>query len=224
MLGPNQLADHENNTLVSPTGLRPPGATGESNHQPQKWQHVAMERNHSISHDDTSVASTQKQSDRSDPPSTGVADIFSPEIFQIVLHNPATSHQLLRYSQSRFCGENMEFLEKVDRYNTLLDELTKVMSDIHHSFTSVEAPRQLNISQALIKRINMDIKQTTLTTLPSMELIFSDAQLCIENMLATDIYPRFVKHQMTVSAEKALSTARAKYGGLGDCFCLTDPT
>ena len=45
----------------------------------------------------------------------GVADIFSPEIFQIVLHNPTTSHQLLRYSRSRFCGENMEFLDKVRR-------------------------------------------------------------------------------------------------------------
>lgn len=43
----------------------------------------------------------------------GVADFFSPEIFQIVLHNPTTSHQLLKFSQSRFCGENMEFLEKV---------------------------------------------------------------------------------------------------------------
>jgi len=45
--------------------------------------------------------------------SNGVADFFSPEIFQIVLHNPTTSHQLLQFSQSRFCGENMEFLEKV---------------------------------------------------------------------------------------------------------------
>ena len=44
---------------------------------------------------------------------SGVADFFSPEIFQIVLHNPTTSHQLLKFSQSRFCGENMEFLEKV---------------------------------------------------------------------------------------------------------------
>ena len=76
----------------------------------------------------------------------------------------------------------------------------------------------------MLKRMNMDIKETTLTTLPAMELIFSDAQLCVENVLATDVYPRFVKHQMTVSAEKALSVGRSKYGGLGDCFCLTDPS
>ena len=97
------------------------------------------------------------------------------------------------------------------------------MSEIYRSFTSPEAPRCLNIDKQLLKQMNADIKTTTLNTLPAMELIFSDAQLCVENVLATDIYPRFVKHQMTVSAERALSSSRSKYGGLGDCFCLTNP-
>jgi phototropin len=44
---------------------------------------------------------------------SGVADFFSPEVFQIVLHNPATAHQLLKFSQARMSGENMEFLERV---------------------------------------------------------------------------------------------------------------
>ena len=45
--------------------------------------------------------------------SSEFVDFFSPEVFQIVLHNPTTAHQLLRFSQTRFCGENMEFLDKV---------------------------------------------------------------------------------------------------------------
>ena len=45
--------------------------------------------------------------------SNGLADFFSPEVFQIVLHNPTTAFQLLKFSQNRMCGENMEFLEKV---------------------------------------------------------------------------------------------------------------
>lgn len=43
----------------------------------------------------------------------GLADFFSSEVFQIVLHNPTTAHRLLKFSQARMCGENMEFLEKV---------------------------------------------------------------------------------------------------------------
>ena len=152
-----------------------------------------------------------------------VADFFNPEIFQVVLHNPTTSYQMLRFSQSRFCGENMEFLEKVDRFNTLLDEMTKIMSDIHRSYTSTEAPRQLNLAPNVLKRMNADIKQTTQSTLPALELVFSDAQESIEKLLAADVYPRFVKYQVTMSAVKALSMDRGKYAGLGDCFCLTNP-
>jgi hypothetical protein len=42
-----------------------------------------------------------------------LANFFGPEIFQIVLHNPSTVHQLTKFAQSRFCGENLDFLEKV---------------------------------------------------------------------------------------------------------------
>ena len=46
----------------------------------------------------------------------GLADFFSTEVFQIVLHNPTTAHRLHKFSEARMCGENMEFLEKVCQY------------------------------------------------------------------------------------------------------------
>lgn len=54
----------------------------------------------------------------SSPPQSGnignnITDFFSSEVFHIVLHNPTTAHRLLRFCQSRACGENMEFLQKV---------------------------------------------------------------------------------------------------------------
>ncbi len=59
--------------------------------------------------------SSPKQSTASDKGNNGLADFFSSEVFQIVLHNPTTAHRLLKFSQARMCGENMEFLEKVRR-------------------------------------------------------------------------------------------------------------
>ena len=53
--------------------------------------------------------------------SSKLPDFLGSEIFQIVLHNPATAHQLLLFSQSRLCGENMEFLEKVRNATPLVD-------------------------------------------------------------------------------------------------------
>lgn len=97
------------------------------------------------------------------------------------------------------------------------------MTDIHHSYTATEAPRQLGVNTNLLKKINVDIRNMTTSTLPSMESIFVEAQEGVENILRTAVYPRFVKYQMTNSASKALSSDRGKYQGLGDCFCLTDP-
>jgi hypothetical protein len=42
-----------------------------------------------------------------------LTDFFSSEVFQIVLHDPTTAHRFLRFCQSRACGENIEFLQKV---------------------------------------------------------------------------------------------------------------
>ena len=44
---------------------------------------------------------------------TSIMDFFSSEVFSLVLHNPTTAHRLMRFCQSRACGENMEFLQKV---------------------------------------------------------------------------------------------------------------
>ncbi len=46
-----------------------------------------------------------------------MADFFSAEVFNIVIHNPTTAHRFKRFCQSRACGENMEFLEKVGSWD-----------------------------------------------------------------------------------------------------------
>lgn len=57
--------------------------------------------------------SAPKQNGVMDKRTDALADFFSSEVFQIVLHNPTTAHRMLKFSQARMCGENMEFLEKV---------------------------------------------------------------------------------------------------------------
>ena len=95
--------------------------TSENAPRLKEWQEVTTVSQPSSSTYAPSI-STQKHSPGSNGMLTnGVADFFSPEIFQIVLHNPTTSHQLLKFSQSRFCGENMEFLDKVG-YSCMIDQ------------------------------------------------------------------------------------------------------
>ena len=176
-------------------------------------------KKHLVTRDTESIAETKT----STTSSTKLANFFGLEVFQVILHNPTTSHQLTKFCQSRFCAENMEFLEKVDRFNALIDELGTTMLDIHKNFISVNAPSPLNLSDNVLTKMNKDLKFALGSALPKMESLFASAQTNTEDLVFSDIYPRFVRHQLVVSATKALAGDRSKYAGLGDCFVLTNP-
>lgn len=151
-------------------------------------------------------------------------DFFSSEVFQIVLHNPLTSRQLLKFARQRLCAENMEYLSAVDRYQTLLNDVAKSLFDIHKTFISSQAEQQINLPEHLMTKLNKDLKGSLSSTLPKLESVFADSQHDIEQLVSNDLYARFVRHQMTMSATRALAGNKSKYAGLGDCFVLTDPS
>ena len=176
----------------------------------------------------TSTTQSHVTDTRSTAPSgsegSRLPDFFSAEIFQIVLHNPMTSRQLLKFAQQRLCAENMEYLAAVDRYQTLLNEVAKSMFDIHKTFISSQAEQQINLPEYALLKLNKDLKTSLSSTLPKLESVFSGSQHDIEQLVSGDLYPRFVRHQMTISASRALAGNKSKYAGLGDCFVLTDPS
>lgn len=153
-----------------------------------------------------------------------LADFFSSDVFQIVLHNPTTAHQLKKFSHQRFCGENLDFLDGIDQYQQSLNQLTQTVFDIHKNFISVNAPNQVNLPDEVLLQINKNLKSMLTKTIPGMESMFVSAQSDIEKLVQKDVYPKFVRHQMVTSAAKALATNKNKYAGLGDCFVLTDPS
>lgn len=150
-------------------------------------------------------------------------DFFSPSVFQVVLHNPTTAHQLLRFAELRLCAENVEFLARVDEYRTTLNALATQLAAIHRSFITPGSETQINVSQALLRRAHREMKGIVNQSFPTMETVFTELQDQIETMVYQDIYPRFVRHQVALSASRALGSDRFKYQGLGDCFCLTNP-
>lgn len=178
------------------------------------------------SDDDMSVRSVRNSISGRTAKSTAsqsMPDFFSSEIFQVVLHNPTTAYQLLKFSESRLCAENVEFLAKVDEYRTTLNNLAGQMAFIHKQFISPGSAYQINVNGSLLKRAHKEMKTLISSAFPSMETVFTELQDQIETLVFQDVYPRFVRHQMALSATRALATDRFKYQGLGDCFCLTNP-
>lgn len=198
-------------------GVTAGAAGGQEYSRGMSLRHTYSDDEVSVRHQSISgrtAASTTSQS---------MPDFFSSSIFQVVLHNPTTAFQLLKFSETRLCAENVEFLTKVDEYRTTLNNLASQMAGIHKTFISPGSQSQINVNGALLNRAHKDMKALINRAFPSMEMVFTDLQEQIETMVFQDIYPRFVRHQMALSAARALGVDRFKYQGLGDCFCLTNP-
>lgn len=74
-----------------------------------------------------------------------------------------------------------------------------------------------------MSRVRKEIKTNLSAALPKLESIFNETQANVEEIVGSDIYPRFVRYKMALSASRALAGDRSKYAGLGDCFVLTNP-
>ncbi|CAG8979037.1 hypothetical protein HYALB_00011607 [Hymenoscyphus albidus] len=155
---------------------------------------------------------------------SNVADFYSPEVFQVVLNNPTTAHRLKRFCQSRACGEDMEYLQKITEYNRLLDDMAQLLGSINSQYLLPDAPRSVTLPRTLTKQVSSDIRYFIQNTIPSLESVFAGSQETVEKILVEDMYPRFVRHQVTTSATLAMSDHKEKFQGLGDCFCITDPS
>ncbi|KAH8662512.1 hypothetical protein BX600DRAFT_513340 [Xylariales sp. PMI_506] len=157
--------------------------------------------------------------------SSRVPDFFNFVTFQAVLRNPPTAHQLLNFSQSRLCGDNLEFLAKVNEYHTTLNQMTTLVSSIHKTFISSRSPSRLLVApeEELMGPVRDEIRSLAGGVFPAMETLFAGLQARVEEATYASVYPRFVRHQMALSAARALAGDRHAYQGLGDCFCLTDP-
>ena len=75
--------------------------------------HVGEDASRAYKPPASSFSNPKQQGSSGDTLPNGLADFFSSEVFQIVLHNPTTAHRLLKFCEARMCGENMQFLELV---------------------------------------------------------------------------------------------------------------
>ncbi|KAI7591636.1 hypothetical protein KC343_g18115 [Hortaea werneckii] len=171
----------------------------------------------------TSMTSISRGAQSSMSQGAKMPEFFGFTVFQTAMCNPTIAHQLLKFSEACLCGENIDFLARVSKYHLLVGEISKSITAIQKDFLTPASPHQVNLSEQLEARINFEIKQCLSNTIPAIGSIFSDAEDEIERLVYTDVYPRFVRHQMSLSAAKALGGNSKAYAGLGDCFILTDP-
>ncbi|KAN0122973.1 hypothetical protein V8E51_001299 [Hyaloscypha variabilis] len=154
----------------------------------------------------------------------GLADILSQKMFRLVVNDPKISSTFLRFCRAQFCGENMEFLIEVQHSEDLLADAMNSLSNIQQKYLSAESPLELGLPSGIRKDFIRDIENCKRSSLPALTDDIIKSKAHIETLLLTNSYPMFVKNQMTTNVREALGKSKNEYHGLGDCFCITDPT
>ncbi|CAJ2514276.1 Uu.00g023950.m01.CDS01 [Anthostomella pinea] len=156
-------------------------------------------------------------------------DFLGRDAFQMALDTPGVIRDLMGYCKERRCEEDLEFLLAIREYTQSTDEMTSILTAISAAYIAPGAMRSLKLPTMVSRSLNADIKRIANATLPSLEAVFLESRSHIERRMAANVFPGFVKTQLTRCTAAALSTgasaissSKLEYPGLGESFCLTN--
>ncbi|KAL1869387.1 hypothetical protein Daus18300_005599 [Diaporthe australafricana] len=157
-------------------------------------------------------------------PQLPILDVFAMKTVNAVLKDPAALSRMRQFAQSRGRYKDIDFLMKVEEYENTMSTVSSIMANVSMKFTGVAASQPIRLPMSVSKSLNTDIKNVSTSLLPGLENLFDDAKSHIERSLSQDIYPDFLKHQLSL----ALQTIGPGYSpsqicsGFGDSFCIAD--
>lgn len=158
-----------------------------------------------------------------------IPDFIGREMFEMVMKDSAASSQLWKFAASRGVGQNVDYLMKIRDYAHSLEQVVVQLSAISTTYTSITATSPINLPSPMAKSLNMNIKHLTSTLIPSLENMFMESKTYVEQRIVREIFPAFVKQQLSLCTSLALSTdvegdcQTTDFPGLKSAFCLSDP-
>ncbi|KAM0435811.1 hypothetical protein ACHAPT_002699 [Fusarium lateritium] len=181
-----------------------------------------------------SVASSQRSSiaftDSDGSGDLPIPDLVGRDMFDQVMSDPAASSQLWKFAASRGVGQNVDYLMKIRDYIHSLEQVVIQLSTISTSYTSITATSPINLPAPISRALNTNIKHLTTSLIPSLENMFLESKAYVEQRIVREIFPDFVKQQLSQCTSLALSldaegdSPPNPYPGLKGSFCLSDPS
>ncbi|KAG8668505.1 hypothetical protein FPOAC1_007886 [Fusarium poae] len=174
----------------------------------------------------SSIAYTESDSSGELP----IPDLVGREMFDMVMADHAASGQLWKFAADRGVGQNVDYLMKIRDYIQSLEQVVIQLSTISTSYTSITATSPLGLPPPMSKALNTNIKHLTTSLIPSLENMFLESKAFIEQRIVREIFPDFVKQQLSQCTSLALSldaegdSPLNPYPGLKGSFCLSDPS
>lgn len=163
-------------------------------------------------------------------PSLPILDVFAIKTVTGALNEPGVMTRMRHFAEAHGRVRDIDFLLKVEEYTNAVKTVEKIMSDASLKLAGIAASTQtstpsIKLPLKTTRRLNTEMSDATTALLPRLDGMFDDAKVAVEQSLAQDIYPDFLKSQLSLS----LQTIGPGYSpnqvcpGFGEAFCMTDP-
>lgn len=154
-----------------------------------------------------------------------IFDVYAPSTVMAVFQDPAAMARMRQFAEPRGHANDIDFLLQIGQYNQAMTSVASILANMSLKFTGVAASEPVRLPLTVGKALSAGIRETSKTLMPGLESTFDDAKSFIEQTLAQDLYPDFVKHQLSLN----LQVIGPGYSpnqvcpGFGEAFCLSDP-
>lgn len=153
-----------------------------------------------------------------------ILDVFATSTVKAVLKDSAAVARLRQFTHASGSIKDIDFLLQIAEFSEGISRVASTVSSIAQKFTNVSASSPVKLPPAVNRNLNGNIREVSSTLLPNLECLFEDAKGFVEQSLAQDVYPDFLKHQLSLS----LQTIGPCYSpnqvcpGFGEAFFITD--
>lgn len=166
--------------------------------------------------------SLQRLKDDNMPP-LSIFDVFATKTVGYVLRDPAAVERMRHFADPRGRSRDVDFLQEVGEFDETVNLLTSKIEKVYSKFTGVAATSPMRLPLAVGKNINRDMRNASNNLLPRLKQTFEEANSIVAHGLAQDVYPEFLKYQVSLSLQTIRSGAPVRCHGFAEAFCMTNP-
>lgn len=154
-----------------------------------------------------------------------ILDVYATKAFTEILKDPAAVLRLRQFAEGRGRAKDIDCLLQMSEFVETVISVGSIVTNISHKYLGVAASEPVRLPLVVGRGVNTDIRDCTNTILPSLEGLFDEARISLEHSLAQDLYPDFLRHQLSLSLQSIGPgySPNQTCPGFGEAFCMTDP-
>lgn len=155
-----------------------------------------------------------------------ILDVFATSTVRAVLKDPAAVARLRQFTDTSGSAMDIDFLLQIAEFNNSVSQVASTLCSISQRFTGVAASSPVRLPMPLSRNLNGNMREVSVTSLPRLEGLFDNASGYVEQILAQDVYPEFLKHQLSLNLQSIgpCYSPNQVCPGFGEAFCMTEPS